>query len=367
MSRVIRQGLVFGVVALFAVVSLVPAAHAQRRSGSGNYGFNNQQGSNQQGSKNNSTNNQNNNQGFNSNQSQNNSSDQDDDDKDKDKDKKNNNRNSNRNNNSNNQQNNNQQNNKNNNQQNDDQQNAQQVLKGQTGKQGNNFNQQGQSNNPQVQFKNNNSNQQFQNFQQQNNWQKKKWEGPHNVDVWNKQFNNGPKPFSSNWYNDHPKAWSYHHDHWDDNVWIVATVPGVGAWLGWDNYPRNNNIVYGYYPGGNQQQIVDPAIFGEWFPLGVYSLMTGPNDNGTRMLQLAVDRDGNLSGTYYDMITDTSHRVSGRIRQSSQRASWSIDTNEQLTFYAPLDQLTQQQGIVTVQMPGGEQQWQIVRLQNAGN
>jgi hypothetical protein len=359
-----RRSLVFAFVVLFAAVCIVPAAHAQRR----NYGgFNNQQNNSQQNNRNSNNNNSNNNQGFSSNQNQNNNSDQDDDDNDNNK--KNKNRNSNNSNKNNNNSSNQQNNNQNNNSQNDNQQNAQQMLKGQTGKQGNNFNPQGQGNNPQFQSKNFQSNQQFSNsqFQQKNDWQKKKWDGPHDVNVWSKQYNNGPKPFSKQWYNDHPKAWYNDHNHWDDNVWIVATVPGVGAWLGWDNYPRNNNIVYGYYPGVNQQQIVDPTIFGEWFPLGVYSLMTGPYDNGTRMLQLAVDHDGNLSGTYYDMISDTSHRVSGRIRQSSQRASWSIDTNDQLTFYAPVDQLTQPQGIVTVQMPGGEQQWQIVRLQNAGN
>src|SRR6185295_11381471 len=90
--------------------------------------------------------------------------------------------------------------------QNDNQKNAQQMLKGQTGKQGNNFNPQGQGNNPQMQFKSNKSNQQFPNFQQQGDWQKKKWNGPNDVNVWSKQYNNGPKPFSKQWYNDHPKA-----------------------------------------------------------------------------------------------------------------------------------------------------------------
>ena len=224
-----------------------------------------------------------------------------------------------------------------------------------------------------------NSGQQFQNQQQfqnlqhggQNNWQTRNWQGSRNIQSWVKVFNNGPQPFSDKWYDDHPKAWQLQHNHaqWDDDVWIVATTAGVAAWLGWGDYPHGNTtVVYGYVPGGaHQVQIVDPNAFGDWYPLGVFSLLTGPFDGGTRIVQLAIDRQGTIRGTYYDIITNTAHNVSGGIKRKSQRVYWSLNSNQAITFRAPLDQLTQPQGVVTVSLPGGEQQWQLIRLENYGN
>ena len=308
MSRVIRLSLVSGFVALFAAVSIVPAAHAQRRGG--NYGFNNNSNNS------NSNTNKNNNQGFNQSQN-NNQSDQDDDDNDNNK--KNKNRNSNRNNNnsnnSNNQQDNNQQ---NNNQQNKNSEFAAADAAAAAGPRWQQARQQLQPAEPiklpAVSEQAVPTESAVPNFQQQSNWQQKKWQGPHNVDVWTKQYNNGPKPFSKKWYDDHPKAWYNDHNHWDDNVWIVATVPGVGAWLGWDNYPHNNTVVYDYYPGVNQQQIVDPAIFGEWFPLGVYSMMTGP----VRQRHADATAGGRSAGQPFGHVLRHDHRyVAPRLRTHS--------------------------------------------------
>lgn len=202
---------------------------------------------------------------------------------------------------------------------------------------------------------------------QLNDWQTRNWQGSRNVQKWSQTYGNGPQPFSKNWYNNHPKAWHHNHDHWDDHVWVVATTDGVAAWLGWAQ-PRGTRVVYGYHPSGvSSQQIYDPNYFGEWYPLGVYSLVTGPYDNGTRMMQLAVDRQGNVAGSYYDLITDTSHNVSGRIYQKSQNVYWTLSSNKNLKFRSSLGQLTQPQGTVIAKLPGGDQQWQLVRLENYDN
>jgi hypothetical protein len=99
--------------------------------------------------------------------------------------------------------------------------------------------------------------------------------------------------------------------------------------------------------------------------LGVYSLLTGPADTGTRVLQLSINQQGYLRGSYYDMITNDTYNVRGRIDQQTQYAQWSIDTNRQLTFYTPLSQLTEPQGFVNIRLPGGTQQWQVVRMEYA--
>ena len=51
-----------------------------------------------------------------------------------------------------------------------------------------------------------------------------------------------------------------------------------------------------------------------------------------------------------------------------QGARGSIDSNRQLMFYTLLSQLTQPQGVVYVKFPSGQQQqWQVIRMEEASN
>ena len=185
-------------------------------------------------------------------------------------------------------------------------------------------------------------------------WKGDEWQGSRKMENWSKVFGHDKQPFSNDWYRDHPRAWKYENNR--SNVWVVATVPGVYSWLGWGAVPQQYR--------GNDEQRFDPSQFGEWYPLGVYSLMTGPDDVGTRVLQLAVDRRGRISGNYFDMITDSDHGVTGRIQQQTQRAEWTLDQNPNVRFQANIGRLLQPYGSVSVQLPGGEQRWQFVRLEN---
>ena len=186
-------------------------------------------------------------------------------------------------------------------------------------------------------------------------WKGDQWQGSHKADNWSKAFGH-KKPFSSEWYSEHPRAWKY--DNRKSTVWVAATVPGVYTWLNWGSVPQQ------YQVGYNNGPRFDPSLYGEWYPLGVYSLMTGPDDVGMRVLQLAVDRRGRINGNYFDMITDSDHSVSGVIDRQTQRAEWSLNQNPNVQFRASIMRLLQPYGTITVQVPGGEQRWQFVRLEN---
>jgi hypothetical protein len=182
----------------------------------------------------------------------------------------------------------------------------------------------------------------------------------------------GPEPFSSKWYKDHPHTWHYnHHDH--DDRWKVVTAAGLVGFLGWESYHAHAPVVI-YQPVPYETLfvsrpgvIIDPSR-GEWMPLGQYSLMLGPNDDSTRMLDLAIDRFGHIRGSYYDMVSGVAHNVAGIVDQRSQYAQWSLESNRQLTFYTPLGEMMQPTGVVFVQLPSGErQQWQLVRMDGGGN
>ncbi len=202
------------------------------------------------------------------------------------------------------------------------------------------------------------------------NWQSQKYKNQNELQKWVVGFNGGPRPFSNDWYKNHPNAWHYNNN--SDN-WQVATAAGVIGWLGWQANRPYNNTVYIYDPvpvqtvivNGQPTVAIDPGQPGDWMTLGSYSLMTGSGDPGTRILQLSVDKRGNIRGSYYDMITNVTKNVIGLIDKNTQQVRWTLDSNQQLTFVATLDQLTQPQGVVNVKLPGGQvQQWQLVRMEN---
>jgi hypothetical protein len=189
------------------------------------------------------------------------------------------------------------------------------------------------------------------------NWQGNQWRGSRNAKNWIQYYGGEAQPFSSQWYQAHPKAWRY--DNNRANVWVVGSLPGLYGWLGWGESPAEYRVNYG---GGSPQ--IDPRHYGNWYPLGVYSLMAGPDDLGTRMVQLAVDRNGQIAGNYYDLITNSNYSVSGDISRQSQRVAWLLNKNRGIRFRTHISQLMQPYGMMTVRMPGGEQQWQFVRLED---
>jgi hypothetical protein len=242
------------------------------------------------------------------------------------------------------------------------------------------FQKNGQSQNSQLL---NGQKQPWQNLQKQNNSQQNaqknvQLQGVQNKPDWiakshhdHKDVKNfvvkfgGPQPFSDKWYKDHPHAWHHHHD---NDAWKVVTAASVVGFLGWELYhPHPTVVVYEPVPYDTlfytrPGVIIDPSR-GEWMPLGQYSIMLGPGDNSTRMLDLDIDRFGHIRGSYCDMITGASFNVAGIVDARTQYAQWSLESNRGLTFYTPLGEMMQPQGLVYVQLPSGErQQWQLVRM-----
>lgn len=186
-------------------------------------------------------------------------------------------------------------------------------------------------------------------------WQGDKWQGTQKADTWVQVFGGHDKPFSPQWYKEHPQAWKYDNNRW--NVWVTASVPGVYSWLNWGPAPREYSVGFG-------PERFDPNRFGDWYPLGVFSMQSGPDDVGTRVVQLALDRRGNVTGNYYDMITNVNHNISGGVDRDSQRVMWWLDRNPSIQFHARIYRLLQPYGSIYVELPGGDQRWQFVRLEN---
>lgn len=217
----------------------------------------------------------------------------------------------------------------------------------------------------------------------QQKWQSRNGDVQQNAQSkWN-NVQNGHQPFTAKWYADHPGAWQYTHPHAD--AWAAASAAGVASWLGWaavnDNY--NDGYAYGttYYntyvdeesPSDDADGVTETDESddedstaaqndsGDWLALGVYTVLSASGEPTSRLLQLSVNRAGEIRGVYYDAISDSSQNLSGTLDENSQLAQWSLDSSPQITFRAKLNELTQSEGTIKVDQPSGDTEWRIAR------
>jgi hypothetical protein len=132
--------------------------------------------------------------------------------------------------------------------------------------------------------------------------------------------------------------------------WQTPTYAAVGAFLG-SSWTNSQPVYYGYGTGGNvyyedntvyvdgkasgtpeeyaQQaaqyvqaapQPTDASKDEEWLPLGVFALTSEDTHDSQVMIELAVNKQGVMGGTYYNQSTDKSRPLKGTVDQKSQRA-----------------------------------------------
>lgn len=131
--------------------------------------------------------------------------------------------------------------------------------------------------------------------------------------------------------------------------WTAPTTAALGAFCG-ATLANARPVYYGYGTGGNvyyedntvyvngqaagsaeqyAQQALDYVAAApppeqteqdEWLPLGVFVLTQEDAADSNTMLELAINKQGGLAGTYYNESTDTSRPLKGTTDQESQRA-----------------------------------------------
>ena len=183
---------------------------------------------------------------------------------------------------------------------------------------------------------------------------------------WNNQFNNinrhwynrPNRPFHGGWWGGHvrPPVWhpwrrpGWGRWHW----WAPVTVGAVTGWFvgaSWGtpcyyNYGTGGNVYYEgdtvyiegdeycstteYYQEAEQiatavpQYTEQQAEELEWMPLGVWAVTQDDVTDSNRLMQLAVNREGVIAGTYYNETTDTSVPIEGSVDGETQRAAWRL-------------------------------------------
>lgn len=185
----------------------------------------------------------------------------------------------------------------------------------------------------------------------------------------------GPAPFSPAWYGQHPNAWQITHPHAGEAV-VAVTALGLASFMAIESGTvsgGNTTIVYGSEATAEQTQAAtELAQAGEdqvdqggpWMAIGAFAFCPMDVPNATRMIQLAVNPQGTLRGTHYDLLSEETADIIGAVDRNTSQVSWRIGENGHVIFESDLAQLTQPQGQVRVHFPDGQTgQWAVTRLQ----
>jgi hypothetical protein len=204
--------------------------------------------------------------------------------------------------------------------------------------------------------------------------------------------------FEPGWRLEYPHLAHAYHD-WNHPyghpVWAAAAWGAAAGWLGYGGYEDSWSEPYDYdygsggsvyygddsvYVGGQAaatpvqyaeqamtiaesgaQQLAaldaqPPAAPVEWLTLGVYAITTVEGGEPTRFVQLAVTKDGLISGTYYNTLTNGALSVQGAVDRSTQRAAWYPEGHPTTVMEAGIHNLTQDQSSALLHFGTGEQQ-----------
>jgi hypothetical protein len=202
--------------------------------------------------------------------------------------------------------------------------------------------------------------------------------------------------FTPQGWKDHPQMaqaywqnfgkYQYGRNHW----WRHAAWGALGGWVAgssWESpayYDYGEGIYYkdeqvymsgkpvasaeDYYQQASDLATSAPpgkATETEWLPLGVFAISRDQATDSNALLQLAVDKNGVIAGTYYNTTTDIGRPLRGMVDKKTQRAAWTFSDgkNTDIIMETGLFNLTQDQTEALVHF-GKEktQKWLMVRL-----
>lgn len=210
--------------------------------------------------------------------------------------------------------------------------------------------------------------------------------------------------YNAAWWNRHRYpmgGWHYHY--WNHNQpwrywWTVPAWATVNNWFTWSapatvwsepvyyDYASGGNVSYqdnSVYIGGTQvatseefaQSAMDLATVEppasdeeatetEWMPLGTFAVSTDERDTDPNLtVQLAVNREGIVAGTLYNIETDEAQSIQGAVDRETQRVAIRFGESETLVAETGLYNLTQDEAVVLVHFgPDRTENYLLIRL-----
>ena len=105
----------------------------------------------------------------------------------------------------------------------------------------------------------------------------------------------------------------------------------------------------------------------EWMPLGVFALTPDGQASGpdpTLFLQLAISKEGIISGTLNNSATEKTQTIEGMADKNSQRCAWTVAGQTRPIMETGINNLTEDTAPALVHFADGQtQQWLMVRLE----
>lgn len=184
------------------------------------------------------------------------------------------------------------------------------------------------------------------------------------------------QPFTAAWYTEHPNAWRYTHPYAE--WWAVAGVAGLSSWLGYSVAAASVTTAGATTSSATtttaQESSAEtesaaaataaPPADLEWLPLGVYATSPTGASQAHVYQQLAVSKQGELKGNYYDAISNAVQPIAGSIDRETRKASWTIGTNGGgAVFETTLDALVQTPSTATMKSGSSSQEWDLVQME----
>ena len=106
----------------------------------------------------------------------------------------------------------------------------------------------------------------------------------------------------------------------------------------------------------------------DWMSLGVFAITKegGTTATPNQYLQLAIKKDGTISGVTYNTTTNQTYEVAGTVDQSTQRAAWTLVGRENApTVETGIYNLTEPEAPARVYFPDNRtQDVMLVRLES---
>ncbi len=103
----------------------------------------------------------------------------------------------------------------------------------------------------------------------------------------------------------------------------------------------------------------------EWLPLGVFALSDESGESNS-VLQLAVSKEGVITGSYYNEDTNVSRPIEGTVDKKTQRAAWTFADGEDtdIVMETMIYNLTEDKTTALVHFgPDQTQEWSLIRLE----
>jgi hypothetical protein len=219
-------------------------------------------------------------------------------------------------------------------------------------------------------------------------------------------------PFHGDWWKHHGHHRHHHHHHWGHSWWDHwgwyagfhhrpyywwnwCSAPQLRTWFAfdwatpyyWDYGPGeyihcDNNVIYVngqwwapapvYYERTIQLAESAPVIAPEQaaqvelLPLGVFAISRDGVVDKNMLVQLAVTKDGVISGTVLNEATGATFDIAGSVDKQTQRAAWTYvdETGKKIAMETSVFNLTQPESTALLQNgPDDMKVVQLVRLE----